>query len=344
MNPQLKERLEKIETILDFSIPEKIDTIWQNISFDTLPDGLTSEYLLELIKPGRELMKRGGKRWRPLLSILSCELAGGKAENVYPLIPLIELCHTASLIHDDIEDNSDTRRGGKAIHLKYGIGEAINAGSWLYFHAANYVLNNRIDKEIQSIAGKFYFHNLARLHLGQSMDIGWHSKEDYIPSQKEYIAMTNLKTGSLAKLAGEIGFIAAGKSESEIRAYGNLMIDFGIGFQILDDVKNITRGNFGKDRGDDIVEGKKSLPVIIFIKENPSKKEKLKHLFKKAANEGINSHAVKEAIEMLLSSGAAAEAEKYAKEIVDTALIKLQNTYTKNEAMNLILELFGNIL
>lgn len=106
------------------------------------------------------------------------------------------------------------------------------------------------------------------------MDIGWHSNPDIIPSVDEYITMISLKTGSLAKLAGELGFIAAGKPINEVLEYGKLMTDMGIGFQILDDVKNITEGNAGKRRGDDIVEGKKSLPLIFYTEENPEGAEK----------------------------------------------------------------------
>ena len=156
--------------------------------------------------------------------------------------------------------------------------------------------------------------------------------------------MISLKTGSLAKLAGELGFIAAGKPINEVLEYGKLMTDMGIGFQILDDVKNITEGNAGKRRGDDIVEGKKSLPLIFYTEENPEGAEKIKLLFKQASKEGIESPAVEASISAICSSKAVKRAEDYGKKIVEASLIKLQNNYKQNEAKELIFDLFNTIL
>lgn len=342
MNENLKKRLEEIEKTIDFYMSADTEDIRKG--FGPLPEAVSRPYLENLINPGKELIKRGGKRWRPLLSVLSCELAGGTLQAIYPLTPLVELCHTASLIHDDIEDCSETRRGGEAIHIKYGEDIAINAGSWLYFRAAEAIFNSALGDKEKSLAYRFYIRNLSRLHLGQAMDIGWHSKNDYIPAKAEYEAMINLKTGSLARLAGEVGFIAAGKSEKEAAEYGMLTADIGVGFQILDDVKNIKGGIPGKEYGDDIVEGKKSLPVIFYLEENPAGKKELTALFKRAAAEGIRSSAVKNCIDILLSSKAVNRAEAYGRRIVETSLIKFQNTYGKNKAADLLLELFRIIL
>lgn len=179
--------------------------------------------------------------------------------------------------------------------------------------------------------------------MGQSMDISWHSVPDYIPTKEEYLAMIELKTGSLSKLAGELGFAAAGKGENEISGYGCLMMEAGIAFQILDDVKNITAGIAGKKRGDDIVEGKKSLPVIFCTEKDPSSRKKLSELFARAAKEGIESSAVEESISVILNSGAAELSKQYAKDIVEASIIKLQKKYGRNKAADLIAELFLSI-
>ena len=341
---ELKNRLQHIEKTLDCFLPEKINSLWISQSFGELAYGLPDGFFLNIINPVRDLVKRGGKRWRPLLCVLSCELAEGDPEKAYPLTPLIEFCHTASLVHDDIEDKSDTRRGAPAAHIKYGLDTALNSASWLYFEALNPLINYEVSESVRAEIYSLYSQNLRRLHLGQSMDIGWHSNPDIIPSVDEYITMISLKTGSLAKLAGELGFIAAGKSINEVIEYGKLMTDMGIGFQILDDVKNITEGNAGKRRGDDIVEGKKSLPLIFYTEENPEGAEKIKLLFKQAAKEGIESPAVEASISAICSSKAVKRAEDYGKKIVEASLIKLQNDYKQNEAKELIFDLFNTIL
>ncbi|MEL3911550.1 polyprenyl synthetase family protein [Treponema pedis] len=342
MNDELEARLAEIEKVLYSGLPENIDKNAENAFFGQLPENMSGN-IFKLITPCKDLMQRGGKRWRPLLAVLSCELAGGNTSDIYPLTPLVEFCHTASLIHDDIEDNSEERRGGAAIHIKYGLDTALNAGSWLYFHASNCIDSYEGNAELKNLLYKLYSLNLRRLHLGQAMDIAWHSKTDYIPSREEYLTMIGLKTGSLAKFAAELGFAAARKSEKEIASFGLDALETGLAFQILDDVKNITKGNKGKNRGDDIVEGKKSLPVILCIEKKPSLKEKICDLFTRAAAEGINSPAVEECISLIIESGAAKQAEKYAEDIVGASLIKLQKNYGKNKASDLTAELFSSI-
>ncbi len=355
MNEEFEMRLKNIEKELDFVLRENVDSEWINTAFSALPKAVTLDHFSNLLKPCAELIHRGGKRWRPLLCVLSCEALGGKAEAAYALSPLIELCHTASLIHDDIEDNSDERRGGPAIHLKYGMDTAINAGSWLYFQAMTVIQNfKHVDsansdsdsdaKQTENLLYKIYSINLRRLHLGQAMDISWHAQADYIPSKDEYLAMINLKTGSLARLAGELSAIAAGKSEAEAIVYGDLMAQIGLSFQILDDVKNISQGIKGKKYGDDIVEGKKSLPVILYLQEKPENKKPLLDRFKQAEKEGIDSPSVTECIEMISSSQALKKAKVIADEIMTETLDKIKNSYLQNEALDLMFELFNMIL
>ncbi len=349
MKAEFESRLQKIEKTLNSVLPEDITELWMRESFSDLSASVSSQNFSNLLEPCRELMLRGGKRWRPLLCVLSCEaLSPSKVDEAYELCPLIEFCHTASLIHDDIEDNSDERRGGTAIHLKYGIDIAINAGSWLYFQAMtaiqNFVKNKEVAQQLSSLLYKIYACNLRRLHLGQAMDITWHNAPEYIPTKDEYLAMINLKTGSLARMAGELGAIAAGKNESDAIKYGDLMAKIGLSFQILDDVKNISEGIKGKKCGDDIVEGKKSLPVILYLQEKPENKAKLLSLFEQAKEEGASSVAVKTCIEMINSSNALNEAKKIADEIMNDSLAKIKDAYPENNARALMFDLFNMIL
>jgi octaprenyl-diphosphate synthase len=204
--------------------------------------------------------------------MLICEALGG-GEAALPLTPLAEFCHNASLIHDDIEDNSDRRRGKPAVHLIYGTDAAINSGSFFYFLPLSCIDawdgSGESKERIRAVWGEY----LRRLHLGQAMDIHWHRDVNSLPDIDEYYTMCGLKTGCMARLAAVLGVLAALPEPRYARPLirqaaeqaGQAAERLGVGFQILDDVKNLGAGLPGKKRGDDVVEGKKSLPVLLYL-------------------------------------------------------------------------------
>jgi len=151
---------------------------------------------------------------------------------------------------------------------------------------------------------------MRRLHLGQSMDITWHRNITAVPSIDDYFLMCALKTGSLARLSTELGAHTAGAPEEVGQLLGNAADTMGVGFQILDDVKNLTTGIPGKKRGDDVVEGKKSLPVLLYLNKYPEKRERIFYFFHAAKSEGSLAPEVDELIETLASTGVFEEAEE----------------------------------
>ncbi len=315
--------LEKIEDALKKNLPLKANPEWQKDTFGQLSACVNDSHLENLLLPCRSLMDLGGKRWRPLLMVLCYGLskeAGKKPsvsqDEIYALASLVEFVHTASLIHDDIEDSAESRRGEKSAHIKYGLDTALNAGSWLYFEAASCIQSLKIPSELKNEFYTLYTMLLRRLHLGQAMDIYWHRNPDVFPTPEEYAQMVRLKTGTLSSLAVQAGLIAGGFSKEEAEEAGKTAEALGEGFQILDDVQNLTTGNPGKKRGDDIVEGKKSLPVLLHIQENPSDASKIAMLFEKAGKEGISSDAVEECISLLEKSGAIGKAKEKGEECI----------------------------
>lgn len=349
MNNEFIKRLEKIENVLSKNLPKQTNSKWQNESFGILDECVENIHLENLINPTKNLVDLGGKRWRPLLLILCAELVAEKTnanvEMAFEITPLVEFAHTASLIHDDIEDSADTRRGKPAAHITFGEDVAINAGSWLYFQATTCIKNLNVDEKTKLKFYELFLEELRRLHLGQSMDILWHRNPKMIPTREEYQAMVRNKTGTLARLAVKAGFLA-GNSDLEIAIKaGQIAEDIGTGFQIIDDVINLTTGNPGKKRGDDIVEGKKSLPVLIHLEKRPCDTEKLANLFEKARIEGIESSAVEETIEILSESGAVEEAKKIGNELIEKKSQELAEIFgnSKSKSAKLILELFDNL-
>ncbi|MDA3941522.1 MAG: polyprenyl synthetase family protein [Spirochaetia bacterium] len=344
MEELYNDRLQKIEKQLRKAFPSKITFEWvKTAAGQKDPLGKLEEYDA-FCEPGRELLNRGGKRWRPVLMQLSCEIVGGK-DSALPLTPLVEFPHNGSLVIDDIEDKSEWRRGEKAVHLIYGDDFAINAGNLLYFMPTSLIDNSDLTDSQKLLLYKYYSENLRRLHLGQGFDILWHNSS-IIPDPAEYEQMCRFKTGSLARLAAQAGVIAGGGSPETAELLGEVCENMGVGFQILDDIKNLTTGNPGKGRGDDIVEGKKSLPVIYHLKNNPTNTSKLETLFKSAKEKGFEYAAdeINEAIDLISSSGALDEAKKRAQELLDASTKTISDNFKQSEASKLIIYMLQNFV
>ncbi|MDR0496737.1 MAG: polyprenyl synthetase family protein [Treponema sp.] len=325
MEKEYTQRLEKIEAVLDKWLPEAPDSSWLEMVFGSQLNSAvkgTPELAGLITRPGWDLVKRGGKRWRPLLMVLAAEAIAGECgfEVALSLTPLVEFPHNASLIHDDIEDNSDERRGKPAVHLIYGMDTAINSGAFMYFlplaclsaWTGEYSKEKSGDvvAEWKNRMWQVWASHMRALHLGQAMDIAWHRDFYSLPDLDEYDRMCRLKTGCLARLAAVLGVysgvFAAGETfnkESNLKAleeaFAGAAEQLGVGFQILDDVKNLTTGVPGKKRGDDIVEGKKSLPVLLYLHRYPEKKDFAARCFTAARNTGVEAPEVEEFISKL---------------------------------------------
>ncbi len=354
MNPKLTPLLEKIEQTLSDAILYDYNSRWQKASFGELPDAITQNktFITKLLEPNIDLIKLGGKRWRPLFLMLCYQMAKKQVQAqaleaeplsekaALSLTPLVEFVHTASLIHDDIEDNADLRRGKPAAHITYGLDTALNAASWLYFEAPVCINRLQAPESFKLELYKTYTNELRRLHLGQAMDIFWHRNPDFFPMEEEYLAMVKNKTGTLASLAAKLGCIAGGLSVEEAETFGGIAADIGIGFQIIDDVINLTTGNPGKERGDDIVEGKKSLPVLIHAGLCPEDKPKIAGFMKAAAAGGIHSPAVEDCIALLNKSGCIQKAAERGRTLIEQSCAKFHSQQIQELFTSMIPENF----
>lgn len=302
----------------DFSVYlEKIEAV--------LRDALPAEPAC-LAGPVRDMVTRGGKRWRPLLSLLVCEGLGG-GEAALPLAPLVELSHTASLIHDDIEDNSPLRRGKPACHVLYGGDAAINVGGFLYFLSSACIDSWGAGPEDKAQVFSLWAGYMRRLHTGQAFDIYWHNDIPVVPSVDEYLRMCAMKTGCLAEFAAALACMSArmGGGAGPADEGGEAVLrkaasDLGVGFQIMDDVKNLRGGVAGKKRGDDVVEGKKSLPLILFLEGKDDAALRLvERTFKAARADGLDAPVVERLIAVMEEDGAIRRAEARGKALLNEA-------------------------
>ena len=314
---RLEDKLGAIEVELQRVIPPKIADGWayhqSGHELNTIPRGLWQQ----ISDPARDLLSRGGKRWRPLFMLLCAEMYGDW-HLALPLTPLVEIAHNGSLIVDDIEDAAVQRRGEEAEHIKFGMDLALNAGNLMYFLPARVIDTASFTDAQRLLLHRFYVEDMVRLHFGQGLDILWHRDHKNIPGEEQYREMCRLKTGGLSRLAARAAVIAVGGEEHTAQQLGRIAEDIGACFQIIDDVKNLGPGVAGKQRGDDIIEGKKSLPIILYLNRHPEEKPRVRGFFEVAGGteEKAAWGAVNDLIDLITPSGCLEEAEQQARDLL----------------------------
>jgi geranylgeranyl diphosphate synthase, type I len=213
-----------------------------------------------------------GKRVRPMLVLLGCQACGGTPEQALPAAAGVELLHNFSLIHDDIEDGDELRRGRPTLWKQWGVPQAINSGDTMFAMAhlalmrcaARGVAPDRVLRALQ-VFGETNVH----LTVGQHLDIGFENRGEV--SVADYMTMIAGKTGALIKAAVEIGAILGGGNEGQINALAEFGRCLGLSFQLQDDVLGIwgDPAKTGK-AGSDLVHRKKTLPVIFAAERDPA--------------------------------------------------------------------------
>ena len=198
-----------------------------------------------------------GKRLRPLLVILSgLSLEGGLESLMYPAVA-IELLHNFTLVHDDIMDNDEVRRGKPTVHVKWDLGTAILAGDGLLGLAYRKILSTpEVD---QAQVAKLFTNALIDICEGQALDKSFETRENV--TETEYLEMINKKTAVLIELSCLLGAITAGASDDVQEKFSSFGFNIGMGFQIQDDLLDIIadESKLGKKVGSDLAMNKKTI-------------------------------------------------------------------------------------
>ena len=280
---------------------------------------------------------RGGKKFRPALIFLCCELFGGDPEDALISAISLELFHNFALIHDDIEDNSELRRGAPTLHLKHGIPLAINSGDALFCLVHDNLLKNhhRLNKDLAIKIHKHLNKIMMFTFEGQALDIGWIENQIF-PKKNEYKKMIIKKTGYYSGRGPcQCGALIAGASKEDFKNIGIFGEAIGIGFQIRDDLLNLTEkseynppsagsGGYGKEQGGDILEGKRTLITIELLERlNKNNADMLRKILLKP-REDVSDEDIKWVINKANSSGAIKAVVNYCLNQADIALNALK--------------------
>jgi geranylgeranyl diphosphate synthase type II len=259
----------------------------------------------ELYSPANYLMDLGGKRMRPLLTLLSHQLWQVDTTPSLTAALAIEVFHNFSLMHDDIMDASPLRRGQPTVHKKYNTNAAILSGDWMLIHT--YELLNKypgpLNRELITLMNK----TATEVCEGQQLDINFESRLDV--SESEYVEMIKNKTAVLLGAAMQIGGMICNASDEDLRHLYDAGLYLGLSFQLRDDYLDVFSPESGKIKGGDIHQNKKTLLFIhclqqlgitdktlllsYYSQNNMDKVQEVTELFKKSkSDEYVKSMAV----------------------------------------------------
>ena len=283
--------------------------------------------------------KAEGKQIRPLLVLLAAEAAGGEWRSVLPAAAAVELIHNFSLIHDDIEDRGDTRRGRPSLWKLWGEAQAINTGDAMFALANLSILNleNSCSNEFSLQASSLFNSTCLRLTQGQHLDIRFEDLDQI--SLEDYWLMVGGKTAALLAFCLEVGALSAEVSpeiQSNYRDFGHYL---GLAFQVQDDILGIwgEKDEIGKSTIGDLIERKKTLPVLFGLDQK-------KEFYERWSEGPISPDDALVMSQVLEAEGGLAYAQTEANRLTDQALTALKNAQPKGESGIALMELAAKLL
>ena len=335
----LKAKVPQVEKGIENYIPRKASDKWiESILGKTVFELDLEAYTKGVNDPIWDLLDRGGKRFRPVMTCIVAEALGGKWETAMKVAPIVELIHNGTLMSDDVEDDSIARRGKPCVHKIFGIDTAVNTGAIMYFWPMAKIVNNdfKLTEKQRMQIYDLYITEMIRVSSGQAWDIEWHHG-GYTPNEKQYLNMCLCKTGVLTRFACQLGAIIGNSTIEQYNALGEFGQIVGVGFQIQDDILELTEADFKKGKGSiggDIHEGKRTLIVIRTF-------EKATSADKKRLIEILDSHTVveseiQEALDIINKYDGISYSKKKAEELVLQAWAKADKVLDDSNAKILL--------
>jgi geranylgeranyl diphosphate synthase type I len=280
-----------------------------------------------------------GKRIRPLLVLLSTAASGGDWQSALPAAAAVELVHNFSLVHDDIQDNSEKRRGRPTTWVKWGMPMAINVGDALFVLSNQAIMDLKVSypADIVLKAAEVLHNTCLDLTRGQFLDISYEERNDLVV--EDYWPMISGKTAALLSACCHLGALLGGADDAGQDAYRAFGQYLGLAFQAQDDILGIwgDEALTGKSAASDLIEGKNSLPVLAGLGANAK--------FAARWKQGpIRADEVQELARVLASEGGYETATDAARQMTDLALMSLRGADPQGEAGDALFELTDRLL
>ena len=280
-----------------------------------------------------------GKRIRPLLVLLTCAACNGNWKSALPAAAAVELVHNFSLVHDDIQDNSDKRRGRDTVWVRWGMPQAINAGDALFVLSNQAIMDLALTHSSETIfkAAKILHDTCLDLTRGQYLDMSYETHANL--TIEDYWPMVGGKTAGLLSACCALGSLLSGVDETIQEVYRDFGHYLGLAFQVQDDLLGIWGDSAltGKSAESDLVTGKKSLPVLFGIGKNGP-------FAQRWAKGPVNLEEVIGLAEQLAAEGARLYTQETADQMTDLALQSLRMADPWDEAGEALFELTNELL
>ena len=306
-----------------------------------IPKGSHPDMDRYLYSPLLKFSRNGGKRHRPLICFAACMAVGGDPQRAISSAAAIEHFHTAALIHDDIADEAELRRGEPCLYLTEGMGPAINMGDLGLQLVNGTVVKDPLLEDSVKVRVLTELIDMTRRTIeGQALDIGWARDGRYDITPEDYLIMATCKTAHYSGAVPlAIGAIVGGGTETQIEGLRNYGLDTGLAFQIQDDLLNLIGKTESTKKGfrDDITEGKRTLVVVHALSHlDGVKRERLVEL--------LSSHTkaeadLDEAVQIMEEAGSIDYARNYAENLTSIAKNRLIDMIAPSPSRDMLISM-----
>ncbi len=275
-----------------------------------------------LHQPMWELLDRGGKRFRPALALLFCKAVGGQERRALPAASAVEILHNMTLIHDDIEDQSELRRGKPCIHIMFGQSAAINSGDAMLIKVFEAASDGSLNATTKNRLVRQFAERAFQITRGQALEFELNNRQSF--TDEDVIEVLRNKTSALVALACEAGTIVAGARKSQLSAATRFGEATGVGFQVVDDLLNVTGDvrKYGKEIGGDIREGKRTIMAAHLVKSASA--EDREQFMKMLGKSTISQEEIGQAIDLYKKYGSLDYARRLADRYIAGGLSALK--------------------
>lgn len=306
-----------------------------------IPKGSHPDMDTYLYAPLLEYSRNGGKRHRPLICFAACMAVGGDPTRAVSAAAAIEHFHTAALIHDDIADDAELRRGEPCLHLREGLGLAINMGDLgLQLVNGTVMKDPDLDDHTKVRVVTELIEMTRRTIEGQALDIGWARDGRYDITPEDYLVMATCKTAHYSGAVPlAIGAIIGGGTETQIEGLRNYGLDTGLAFQIQDDLLNLVGKAEATQKGfrDDITEGKRTLVVVHALQNlGGAERDRLVELLSSRTKDPAD---LDEAVAIMDAAGSIDYARNYAENLTSIAKNRLIDMIDPSSSRDLLISM-----